>query len=162
MAKTITIQIISALLILLFTYSAINKLIDHTDFINTLQTAAFFGNEYKLISWAVPITELGVVLLLIFQRTRIYGYYASVAILYTFTFYIAWMLLYTNNLPCSCGGVLSALTWPQHLLFNIIFLLLSAIGILVLRKQNHHKSQSPPTSRPGPTLSETKSQTFET
>lgn len=162
MTKPTLIQIIVSLLILLFTYTAISKLAGHNAFIASLHHTSLFGSAYRFIGWAVPLTELIVVILLIFHRTRLYGLYASMVLLWTFTWYIAYMLLYVHNLPCSCGGVLASLSWPQHLLFNIVFLLLSCSGILLSKKQNHQKSGSLPATRPGPTLSETKPQTSKT
>jgi hypothetical protein len=44
------------------------------------------------------------------------------------------MLAYAKHLPCSCGGVIKKLTWPQHLAFNIFFLLIAMTGIILQRK----------------------------
>ncbi|MDQ2656909.1 MAG: hypothetical protein M3Y60_05770, partial [Bacteroidota bacterium] len=36
------------------------------------------------------------------------------------------------ELPCSCGGVLNSLGWKAHLVFNIVFTLLSIVGIMLM------------------------------
>jgi hypothetical protein len=37
--------------------------------------------------------------------------------------------------PCSCGGVIRKLTWPQHLAFNLFFVAISAIGIILQHRK---------------------------
>jgi len=66
-------------------------------------------------------------------------YYAFV-LMTVFTLYIAYMLLFTPKLPCSCGGVLQQMTWKQHLLFNIGFTLLAAYAIW-LKKEGNSKGK---------------------
>jgi hypothetical protein len=50
-----------------------------------------------------------------------------------FTGYIGFMLLSNIELPCSCGGVISSLSWKNHLVFNILFLLLASVGYYLSR-----------------------------
>jgi phage shock protein PspC (stress-responsive transcriptional regulator) len=45
--------------------------------------------------------------------------------------YILLMLISDERLPCSCGGVLQQLSWKQHLIFNLFFLLLAVVGIVL-------------------------------
>jgi len=52
-----------------------------------------------------------------------------------FTSYIIAITRYSDYVPCSCGGALESLTWNQHLLFNIGFLLLALIGIILSTKK---------------------------
>jgi len=92
----------------------------------------FTKNIANVLVWAVPFTELLAGSLLIFLKTRLAGLYASLLLLISFTIYIG---LVMNNvfgrIPCSCGGVLNKMTWEQHLVFNIVFLLLTATAILL-------------------------------
>ncbi|MBS1567215.1 MAG: hypothetical protein JST39_22720 [Bacteroidetes bacterium] len=48
-----------------------------------------------------------------------------------FTGYVAVMLSLSYYLPCSCGGILQALSWQGHLVFNVFFTLLAAAGALL-------------------------------
>jgi hypothetical protein len=48
-----------------------------------------------------------------------------------FTGYIFIMLKYSSYLPCSCGGVLSNMSWKQHFVFNLAFSALALAGILI-------------------------------
>jgi putative oxidoreductase len=39
-------------------------------------------------------------------------------------------------IPCSCGGVIRKLTWPQHLVLNLFYVALSVLGLILQRSQN--------------------------
>jgi hypothetical protein len=81
------------------------------------------------VSWAVPVTELAAAGLLLIRRTRRIGLFVSLALMVSFTLYLAFMLGTEKHLPCSCGGVMSAMSWGQHLVFNIFFTIVPIIGL---------------------------------
>lgn len=130
----IIIEIISSLLILLFVYTGINKLISINTLKSVLKDYPLIGNIPWLFAWALPITELIVALLLFLPRTRLWGLYASLVLLSSFSLYLSYMLIFTSKLPCTCGGMLEKLTWPQHFIVNMFFILLSLAGILLILK----------------------------
>jgi hypothetical protein len=70
------------------------------------------------------------------------GIYGAFGLMLIFTFYIAYMIGFAAQLPCSCGGVLKEMSWKQHLFFNIGFTLLSLAGILLQRKRSDTQSNS--------------------
>jgi len=143
---------ISHLLIFLFGYTAISKLnlfsysipftwekfklIDTTSFRDAMLKSAVLRPYVNELSYIIPISEIVICLLLIFTRTKKAGYYLSLLALVLFTVYIIYILVaYTNNLPCACGGVISLLSWKQHLLFNIFFILITIRAIYLTNKQ---------------------------
>jgi len=66
------------------------------------------------------------------SRLRQVGLYAAFSLMVMFTAYIVAILqMDAGNIPCSCGGVLEALGWTEHLIFNIGFVLLGAVGIIL-------------------------------
>jgi putative oxidoreductase len=129
------IEIICSLLILLFVYTAFSKLLDFRSFTLVLQKSPFIGDKAAVVAYALPIVEVIVSALLFIPRSRLWGLYSSAVLMAMFTLYIAYMISFSPNLPCSCGGVLRQMTWNQHLFFNIIFFLLSLTGVLLKRKQ---------------------------
>jgi hypothetical protein len=135
MKRATIVEIISALFILLFVYTATSKLLEVAKFQYTLTKSPLIGDYAVLISWALPITELLITILLFAPKTRLYGLYASAAIMSLFTLYLGYMLAFTPNLPCSCGGVLKNMSWNQHLVFNIVFTALAITGIWIQRKR---------------------------
>ena len=135
MNQKTAIEIISSLLILLFVYAALSKLFEYNGFKVQLRNSEWLKPFAGIIAWLVPAIELAISLMITVKATRILGLYASLILLLIFTLYIAGMLLSGMRLPCSCGGIIQQLSWKQHLLFNLFFLLLSLIGIVFERKQ---------------------------
>jgi hypothetical protein len=122
-------DIIGGLLILLFTYAAISKLTDRQHFQEVLAQMLLIKYVAGFMSFALPVTELLVCTLLFMPGTRLLGFYASFGLMLVFTLYISFMILYAPHLPCSCGGFLQKLNWSQHLVFNLVFITLSATAI---------------------------------
>jgi hypothetical protein len=133
--KNISLNLIAALFIFLFTYTAISKLTEHDLFRNTLSKSPLIGSYAGFVSIVLPITELIVAALLFFPKTKLAGFISSLSLMFMFTGYLAWLLLFTKNLPCSCGGVLQQLSWLQHLWFNIFFTVLAGLGIYLHRRK---------------------------
>lgn len=131
-------NIISAVFILLFVYTALNKLIEINNFQNVLAKSPLLHRHAIKLSWIIPVAELIISILLFVPSTKSYGLYAAALLMFIFTGYIAYMLKFASELPCSCGGILSSLSWKQHLIFNILFCLLALIGIKTSRKTHPH------------------------
>ena len=130
MRRQIILEIIYGLLILLFVYTAISKLIDLNNFKNTLTDIPMLETLSGLLKWLIPGTELLIAAALYTSRYRKAGLYVALILMSVFTFYIGFLLLFrSQDLPCSCGGVLKQMTWKQHLLFNIFFIILPATGL---------------------------------
>lgn len=121
-----------ALLILLWTYTAIGKWADSADFRLSLSRQPLPRPE--LLFWTLPLAELLAAGLLVSEKTRKWGLYLSSLLLFAFTVYIAAGLMgLLEKVPCSCGGVLRSLGWKEHLLFNLVFLALSLYSSYNLR-----------------------------
>jgi len=141
-------DIICGLLILLFAYAAISKLIDRQHFQAVLAQMLLIKNVADFISVALPIAELVVCALLFMPGTRLLGLYASIGLLVSFTIYIGSMIGFAPKLPCNCGGVLEQMSWTQHLVFNLVFISLSAIAIKIYQSnKNIVATQKPPVQR---------------
>jgi uncharacterized membrane protein YphA (DoxX/SURF4 family) len=139
MKKNILIEIISALFILLFIYTATSKLMDYVSFREVLKTSPLIGNWASTIAWLLPILEISIGLLLLLPKTRLLGLWSSFIVMIGFTAYLVYMIYFTPNLPCSCGGVLKQMTWKEHLILNLAFIFLALIG-LIINKRNTIKS----------------------
>ena len=122
-------NIIVFLLVLLFAYTGASKLAGHDKFIYQLSRVHFFDGYVRLTSWIIPAAELFTALLLCIRFTRTVGLWISLVLMCSLVVYVATVLSGTS-LPCSCGGVIAAMTWQQHLYFNIIFLALNIIALI--------------------------------
>jgi hypothetical protein len=132
LAKRNTIvEIICALYIILFIYTGLNKMIDIDKFKFEMGRSPFIQNMAGFIVYMLPAGEMLLALLLIIKRTRLLGLYLSFALMALFTGYIWLMLNYAHDLPCSCGGIISKLSWHEHLVFNSVFTGLAMIGVIL-------------------------------
>lgn len=129
--KTYIKELIRYLFIVLLLYAAVYKLIEYPKFYESLLNSPVFKMEVIVvfISWFTPILELVTAGLLISKSYRKTGIYIAFTLILLFTIYIAGILLFSQEIPCSCGGIINNLTWNEHLIFNIGFVLLGAIGM---------------------------------
>lgn len=137
MKQNIIIEIICFLLIILFVYAALSKLFAYADFKNQLTRSPLVKNWAGVVAFVLPAVELIAAGLLTLSTTRKAGLLLSFVLMALFTGYIIYMLLFEKNLPCSCGGVLKKLTWKQHIVFNIFFLLTAIAGMRLEKNKNH-------------------------
>jgi hypothetical protein len=122
---------VSYLFVLLFLYAAVSKLLDFETFTLQLAQSPLLSAYAGFIAWVVPGIEILIAFLLIIERFRILALYASFTLMVMFTAYIYIILNFSDFIPCSCGGVLEKLSWTQHLIFNIFFIILAGVSVLV-------------------------------
>lgn len=131
MKRAPLITLISGLLILLWVYASLSKLVSFEHSRAQMLKQVFPDEVSEVLIWSLPAIELITAGLLLFSRTFLAGLYLSATLLIAFTIYIALVLSNTFGwIPCSCGGILNKLSWTQHLLFNIAFIILTLLGII--------------------------------
>jgi hypothetical protein len=140
--KTI-VEVISALFIFLFLYTAISKSFNIEKTVNVLEKAPGFSQYALAIAWITVVTEYLIAGLLYLPKTRKMGLYSFTALMTMFTGYIIYMKAFAATLPCSCGGIISKLSWNQHLIFNIFSILLAVFAILLLRSKSNTNNTEP-------------------
>ncbi|QHS63027.1 MauE/DoxX family redox-associated membrane protein [Chitinophaga agri] len=132
MTRKLFPELPAILLVALFTYAAISKLLQYDTFQHQLGQSPFVTAYANVIVWLLPLSELAIAALLVIPGTRLTGLYLSFAMMLAFTIYIYAILHYSYFVPCSCGGLLSQMNWDQHFIFNIVFTLISLAGIFLL------------------------------
>ncbi|TKC06200.1 MauE/DoxX family redox-associated membrane protein [Pedobacter frigoris] len=132
--KEIIFDTVVYLFIVLFMYTAASKLLTIKSFASTLAKSPLIGSYSLLVAWAIPIIEIAISLVLIFPTIRKTGLWASLILMLAFTTYLMYMVFSGSELPCHCGGVISKMTWQQHIWFNLGFLALGIIGININKK----------------------------
>ena len=135
--------IISILLIFLFAYTGSSKLLDSKGFAAVLSEVPLIGRGAGIVALLLPLAELLIALLLLFERTRLIGLYASLVLLSIFTVYLVYMVLAVPHLPCSCGGVISTMSWKQHVVFNVVLIVFTITGIRSVRKGSFAEDNYP-------------------
>jgi len=129
-----------ALLIILFSFTGLNKILNHHEF-----TAAMY--KQPLPNWliaclnvALPYIELSLALALLARKTRTRAIFTSTVLMVLFTAYITLGLVHAfKHVPCSCGGPIKNMSWVQHLLFN--FLVISICILSMWTNTGHNKKK---------------------
>lgn len=140
MTRKITLEIISALLVLLWVYAAVSKLIDYSTFKVQLGKSPLLTQFAGFAAIGVPLVELLISGALIVPKYRLVGFYGSFFLLIMFTAYLIAILNFSYYIPCSCGGILSGLSWNIHVVFNLAFAALTIIGIVIITKNKRQYS----------------------
>ena len=128
------VVVIVYLYIMLFVYAALTKILDFENFQNQLGQSPMLSNFAEWIAVIVPAVELVIAFLLMIKKYRTIGLIGAYGLMLSFSCYIYIILHYSDFVPCSCGGILEKMTWMQHLIFNIVFLLLSIISLILNSK----------------------------
>lgn len=139
MKRSLILEVIIYLFILLFVYTALSKLFIYDVYIKDLRRSPDLKPFALALSFIIPISELLIAGLLMFKNTRLLGLYGSLILMVLFTVYVAYVLNSFDSYPCQCGGIIKELTWRQHIWFNIFFMVLAFIGVLLQRKQDHSR-----------------------
>ena len=140
--KTINaiLNTISYLYALLFIYAATSKLLDFDTFRIQLGQSPLLSAFADWVSISIPGIEICIAIILLIPKFRLLGLYASYLLMSMFTTYIYIILNYSSFVPCSCGGILQKMTWNQHLIFNMVFIILAVIAIIIfpINNTSHH------------------------
>lgn len=140
MKKNTITEIIVALTMFLFIYAATSKIMEFNVFVVQLSRSPMTSKFSNELAFLVPAVELLACILMASSKYRLIGLYVSFSLMYAFTAYISIMMLFSPTLPCSCGGILSRMEWGEHLLFNIAFVLICYVGVILeaTKKQSIH------------------------
>lgn len=130
--KSIILESICLLYVLLFVYAAVSKLIDFENFRVQLGQSPLLSAFAGWVSFVVLLSEFLISILLFIPKIRVIALYLAVGLMTMFTAYIIIILNYSSFIPCSCGGILEKLGWHEHLIFNCVFILIGIIAILLL------------------------------
>jgi hypothetical protein len=139
MKRTFLVNSIVYFFILLFLYTGVDKLMAINSFKDQMISSPLLGSFAGFISWALPITEIVLAIILFIPRWTLKGLYASLILMVCFTIYLIAILLIDDHLSCSCGGIIEELSPRQHLFFNGITIILAGLAILSFRRQQPSK-----------------------
>lgn len=135
MNKSIIADLIALLYVCLFLYTSISKLQVHELDREQMAAMPLVGPYAGFASIALPIVEIVLALLIFIPKTRQLGLYLGTALMGAFTVYVAYLMKYNAELPCTCGGFLSAMSWPAHLIFNLVFVIMGIVALVLYRKR---------------------------
>ncbi len=134
MKRSFLADVITYFFILLFLYTGIAKLMEVHTFKEQLASSPLMATMSGIIAWALPISEILLGIVLFIPAWRLKGLYITLVMMALFTGYVIFILLIDSHISCSCGGIIEELTPKQHIIFNSACVVLSLVGIGVIRK----------------------------
>jgi uncharacterized membrane protein YphA (DoxX/SURF4 family) len=123
------VEIICFLFILLFVYAAVSKLLDYQSFRVELGKSPLLTKIADWIAWFIPVIEIVISIMLAIRNLRLIGLYMAFSLMTLFTTYLIAILQFSFFVPCTCGGVLQALDWDTHIVFNCVFIIFAMTGV---------------------------------
>jgi hypothetical protein len=127
-------EVVAALFVLLLLYTAISKFLDYKGFAKAMLHSPLIADFSQSLAYAIPTIEMAIVILLAIPLTRRHGLKVATGLMALFTSYVAYMLLASSKLPCTCGGIFEQLNWKEHLLLNSAFLMLGISSLIIENK----------------------------
>ena len=140
MKSEISGHIINGLVVFLFLYAGISKVLEHVILHQSFTAFPIIKYGEPVISWLLPGIEIGTAILLIIPAYKMAGLFMALTLLLLFTGYLIMMAFSGVHLPCSCGGFIKFLSWKQHIFFNLSFILIIIRAILFIKKKKLQKS----------------------
>lgn len=148
--KEIVIKIISLLFIALWSYAAFSKILDWEMNKRAMLMQPFPIGMANILSWLIPLLELVLVVFLLNICTRRQALLASVILLSAFSAYIGLILSSAfGSIPCACAGIFSKMGHAEHLYFNLLFILLGGVALILTHKSQERVSIKPVFSQKG-------------
>lgn len=132
MKKNIYIEIILVLLIAIFLFSGISKIIHIKDLSIVLDKFPVLGNRPDASAWLLLIIELSIALMLMFPASALMGIRLAIVYLIIASSYIGSVLLFADRSMCTCAAFFKMLSWPQHIMINLVLIVIGA-GVLIAR-----------------------------
>ncbi|MDX3916946.1 MAG: hypothetical protein QHC79_25615 [Pseudosphingobacterium sp.] len=129
MKKDDIIEIVALLYVCLLLYTGIDKLLDLELNREKMAMMPLVGPLSGIISWLLPVCEIVLAIFLFIPKTRNKSLYPATGLMVAFTLYVIYLVSFTDQQYCTCGGFLDSLSWPQHLIFNIAFVLMGVWAI---------------------------------
>lgn len=131
MKKGLIAHVSIALIFMMLLYASFSKYFDFAGFQRAMHNQPFPSWFSDVLVIVLPPMEIIAAILLAVDKTRITGLKVSIGLMTAFTLYIVAILLHLYPMvPCTCGGIIRLMSWPQHLLFNLFFI---AIAIIALK-----------------------------
>lgn len=135
MKKTLLADIIVLFFMVLFVYTGVAKITETNLLTDKLSYSPILGPFAGVVDWSFSIGEILLAIVLFIPRLRLKALYTTLGLMSLFTSYVVALLFIDDHLSCSCGGIIEELSLKQHVLFNSACVILSAIAIVVEKRQ---------------------------
>lgn len=130
--KHIIANSISIFLIIFWLYVGLEKAWSWKNFELSLHQQPLPAWSVGILFWLVPLIEIVTGVLLAFRISKLkrLGYWGSILLLTAFTIFIGLGVAGVyEKMPCHCSSIFNDLSWEQHLVINLILLMVSIVGL---------------------------------
>lgn len=112
-------------IVVLFMYTGVTKLLHLDAFQWSLSKSPLIPNSLvPPVSFMIPIIEICLALLLCIRKYFKTALVFALTLMGLFTIYTVFIYFFSPDVPCTCGGIIEALSWPQQLIINSILTIL--------------------------------------
>lgn len=119
-------QAATLMLIFVLTYTAVSKAFNFPHFSRAMLSQPIPKPWATALTYAIPILELIAVIKILLPSLRIIGLRLTAGLMTAFTLYVLYIKITgLHNTTCPCGGLFESLTWNQHLIVNLLLMILS-------------------------------------
>jgi len=127
-AQKIISEVVALIIVIVLLYAAINKLIHYRSFRFLLGITPTLKGMVSALTFAIPILELSIGILILLQKTKLAGLYLSIGL---FIIYLVGMFQLKLYVPNIRGGILDRLSFTQYVILNTLLLVLAILGIVI-------------------------------
>ncbi|OPC67336.1 hypothetical protein DSC47_01130 [Elizabethkingia miricola] len=127
---------VSIFFVILFCYASISKILDFRNFQSQLGQSPGMAGYEIVVAYSIIFLQIITVILLCYQPFRILGLWFTFGILSVFAGYVAFILIYSENLPCTCIGLFKKISWKENLILNIGLVIVALAGIFSAQERN--------------------------
>ncbi|WP_126973305.1 MauE/DoxX family redox-associated membrane protein [Gynurincola endophyticus] len=111
------------IIVCLYVFVAVSKVVGFDPFVSQLKQQQFIGNHAVLIAIIVPLLHALLAALIFIEKTRTAGLIISMLTLMGYNLYIASILLNKLGLaPCNCVGIWHTMSWETQYIINFLLL----------------------------------------
>lgn len=99
------------------------------------------SSNVEIVSYSVIGTEVLLVVLLCFHRTRTLGFIGTIVLMMITAIYTGYVLLVVENPPCTCIGIFENSSWKENVGYTVLCIALGLAAYIVhtMQQQEHEK-----------------------
>lgn len=124
---------ISLFFVLLWSYAAISKIIVFRNFRSQLGQSPGLEAYAGLVASGLIFLQLLAIGMICYRSYRLLGLWMTFGIVTVFTGYNGFILMDSNNLPCTCIGLFEKMTWKGNLNLNMGLMITALVGIISMK-----------------------------
>lgn len=125
---------VSLFFAVLFSYASIIKAKDFGAFRRALGESPGLEGSGTALAFAIIAVQTVAAVLLCYRPSRFWGLWTTLWTIAGFAAYIAVILLFSKNLPCTCIGLFENMSWQGNLVFNLVLAVTALAGLYALQK----------------------------